>query len=54
MVTRVSYPVEVKEEAIRLRMAGVPVAKVMERLGIKNSSQLRVWMKWYPKTIHLW
>ena len=42
MVTRGSYPVKVKEEAIRLRMAGVPVAEVMERLGIKNSSQLRV------------
>lgn len=47
MGTRVSYPVEVKEEAIRLRIAGVPVAEVMERLGIKNSSQLRIWMKWY-------
>ncbi len=41
MGTRVSYPVEVKEEAIRLRLAGVPVAEVMERLGIKNSNTIK-------------
>ena len=47
MGTRVSYPLEVKEEAIRLRMAGVPVAEVMDQLGIKNKTQLKTWMKWY-------
>lgn len=47
MGTRISYPVEVKEEAVRLRMAGVPAAEVMDRLGIKNKTQLKTWMKWY-------
>ncbi|PUB12515.1 helix-turn-helix domain-containing protein [Paenisporosarcina sp. OV554] len=47
MGTRISYPVEVKEEAVRLRLAGVPVAEVMERLDIKNKTQLKNWMKWY-------
>ena len=47
MGTRVSYPLEVKEEAIRLRLAGVPVAEVMDQLGIKNNTQIKTWMKWY-------
>lgn len=47
MGMRVSYPGEVKEEAVRLRLDGVPVAEVMDRLGIKNKTQLKTWMKWY-------
>lgn len=46
MVTRVSYPLEIKMKAIEMRMAGVPLREVMEELGIKNETQLRVWMKW--------
>jgi len=45
--TRVSYPLEVKEEAILQRMACIPVAEVMNRLGIINKTQLKTWMKWY-------
>jgi len=47
MGTRVSYPFEVKENALRLRLAGVPVAEVMDLLGIKNKTQLKVWKSWY-------
>ncbi|MBG9940506.1 transposase [Brevibacillus formosus] len=47
MSTRVSYPVEVKMQAIQMRLAGVPVKEVMEKLGIRNVTQLKVWMKWY-------
>lgn len=47
MATRVSYPVEVKMQAIQMRLAGVPVKEVMEKLGIRNVTQLKVWMKWY-------
>lgn len=34
-------------QAIEMRLAGVPVKEVMERLGIRNVTQLKVWMKWY-------
>jgi len=47
LVQEFSYLVEVKEEAIRLRLAGVPVAEVMESIGIKSETQLQSWMKWY-------
>lgn len=47
MATRISYPVEVKMKAIEMRLEGVPVREVMEQLGIRNKTQLKVWMKWY-------
>jgi transposase-like protein len=47
MATRVSYPVEVKMKAIQMRLAGVPRRQVMEQLGIRNVTQLKLWMKWY-------
>jgi len=47
MGTRVSYPAEVKLKAVEMRMAGIPVAEVMEQLNIKNKTQLKRWMKWY-------
>lgn len=34
-------------QAIQMRLAGVPVKEVMEKLGIRNVTQLKVWMKWY-------
>ena len=36
MGTRVSYPVEVKLKAIKMRLAGVPVKQVLEELNIRN------------------
>ncbi|WP_400162572.1 IS3 family transposase [Brevibacillus sp. TJ4] len=47
MATRVSYPVEVKMQAIKMRLAGIPVKVVMDELGIRNVTQLKVWMSWY-------
>jgi len=47
MGTRVSYPEEVKLKAIEMRLAGVPVKKVLEDLNIRNHSQLKTWMQWY-------
>ncbi|WP_341283207.1 IS3 family transposase [Paenibacillus sp. FSL H8-0457] len=47
MATRVSYPFELKMKAIEMRLEGVPVREVMEQLGIRNKTQLKVWMKWY-------
>ncbi|MDH6670714.1 transposase [Paenibacillus sp. LBL] len=47
MATRVSYPVEVKMKVIKMRLAGIPNKEVMDRLGIRNVAQLKVWMSWY-------
>ncbi len=47
MATRVSYPVEVKMQAIKMRLAGIPAKEVMDKLGIRNVAQLKVWMSWY-------
>jgi transposase len=47
MGTRVSYPVEVKMKAIEMRLAKVPVKEVMEKLNIRNKTQLKRWMHWY-------
>lgn len=34
-------------KAIEMRLAGVPVKDVMEQLLIRNTTQLKTWMKWY-------
>ena len=47
MGTRVSYPIELKMKAIEMRLAGVPVKKVLAELNIRNVTQLKTWMKWY-------
>ncbi|MGV2887930.1 IS3 family transposase [Paenibacillus taichungensis] len=47
MATRVSYPVELKMKAIEMRLAEVPVKEVMDKLGIRNKTQLETWMRWY-------
>ena len=38
MGTRVSYPYEVKMKAIEMKLAGIPVRKVMETLNIRNKT----------------
>lgn len=47
MSTRVSYPLELKMKAIEMRLVGVPVRVVMEQLGIRNTTQVETWMRWY-------
>ncbi|MEB4855864.1 IS3 family transposase [Priestia megaterium] len=47
MGTRVSYPVEVKLQAIEMRLAGIPVKEVMDTLQIRNRTQLQTWMRWH-------
>ncbi|SDL98415.1 hypothetical protein SAMN05443253_101374 [Bacillus sp. OK048] len=47
MGTRVSYPVEVKMKAIKMRLTKVLVKEVMEELNIRNKTQLKTWMRWY-------
>ncbi|MEI4791458.1 transposase [Bacillus sp. FJAT-53060] len=47
MKKRVSYPISVKEEAVRMKLIGIPTKEIMDKLGIKNSTQVKTWMKWY-------
>lgn len=39
MGKRVSYPISIKEEAVQMRLAGIPTKEIMDRLGIKNGTQ---------------
>ncbi|AME07402.1 transposase [Bacillus sp. SDLI1] len=47
MMARVSYPVEVKQKAVEMRLAGVPVKEIMQELNIKNKTQVQTWVRWY-------
>ncbi len=38
MGTRVSYPVEVKQKAVEMRLAGLPMKEIMKELNIKNNT----------------
>lgn len=44
MGSRVSYPIEVKMKAIEMRLAGVPVKKVLEELNIRNVTHLETFI----------
>jgi transposase InsO family protein len=43
----VSYPVEVKQKAVEMRLAGVPVKEIMQELNIKNKTQVQTWIRWH-------
>lgn len=45
MGTRVSYPVEVKQKAVEMRLAGVPMKEIMQELNIKNKTQVQTWVR---------
>lgn len=47
MGTRVSYPVEVKQKAVEMRLAGVPMKEIIQELNIKNNTQIKTWVRWY-------
>ncbi|UQZ45782.1 IS3 family transposase [Bacillus sp. PK3-037] len=47
MGRRVSYPVEVKQKAVEMRLAGVPMKEIMEKLKIKNKTQIKTWVRWH-------
>ncbi|AHK50633.1 transposase [Bacillus velezensis TrigoCor1448] len=47
MRARVSYPVEVKQKAVEMRLAGVPMKEIMQELNIKNKTQVQTWVRWY-------
>jgi transposase-like protein len=45
--TRVHYPEETKWKVIEMEKDGYSNCTIMEKLGIKNVSQIKRWMKWY-------
>lgn len=47
MVKRVAYPVEVKKEAIKMKLEGKTTSEIMNKLNIRNKTQVKTWWKWY-------
>lgn len=48
--TKRFYPEEIKREVIQMKLSGnYTNAEIMEIHQIKNSSQIRSWMKWYQE-----
>ncbi|WHY22998.1 IS3 family transposase [Bacillus halotolerans] len=47
MGTRVSYPIEVKQKAVEMRLAGVPTKEIMQELNIRNKTQVQTWVRWH-------
>lgn len=47
MVKRKMYPPEVKHQAVQMKIAGEPMKAIQEKLGIKNESQVKTWIKWF-------
>ncbi len=47
MTTRVAYPIEVKQEAIRMKLDGKTTREIMSTLNIKNKTQVETWWRWY-------
>ncbi|EIM09930.1 hypothetical protein [Bacillus atrophaeus] len=48
MGRRVSYPVEVKQKAAEMRLAGLPVKEIMQELNIMIKTQASTWVGWDP------
>ena len=47
MVKRISYPVEVKEEAIKMKLEGKTTREIMNKLNIRNETQVHTGWRGY-------
>ncbi|MED4993666.1 IS3 family transposase, partial [Bacillus safensis] len=47
MGTRVSYPVEVQQKAVEMRLAGVSMKEIIQELNIKNKTHDQTWLRWH-------
>lgn len=47
MSSRISYPLEVKEKAIQMKLAGKATQEILETLNIRNKTQVETWWRWY-------
>ncbi|PIL12459.1 transposase, partial [Listeria monocytogenes SHL017] len=45
--TKVMYPAEIKEKAIKMKLAGKSTKEIMRTLNIKNPTQVKTWWRWY-------
>ena len=53
MSTRVHYSPEIKWKAIDMKLNGSTTKEVMNKLGIKNKSQIMTWLIWYKMVIEI-
>ena len=53
MSTRVHYSPEIKWKAIDMKLNGSTTKEVMNKLGIKNKSQIMTWLVWYKMVIEI-
>ncbi len=47
MGNRVTYPIPIKEMAIKMKQENIPVKIIMEELGVKNKAQIETWWRWH-------
>ena len=47
MVKKIAYPVEVKEEAIKMKLEGKTTSEIMNKLNIRNKTQVKTCWKWH-------
>lgn len=53
MSTRVHYSPEIKWKAIDMKLNGSTTKEIMNKLGIKNKSQIMTWLVWYKMVIEI-
>ena len=53
MSTRVHYSPEIKWKAIDMKLNGITTKEIMNKLGIKNKSQIMTWLVWYKMVIEI-
>ena len=51
--TRVHYSPEIKWEVIDMKLNGSTTKEIMNKLGIKNKSQIMTWLIWYKMVIEI-
>lgn len=47
MVKREMYSAKVKYQAVQMKLARKPMKEILKKLGIKNESQVKTWVKWF-------
>ena len=50
---RVHYSLEIKWKAIDMKLNGSTTKEIMNKLGIKNKSQIMTWLIWYKMVIEI-
>ena len=53
MSRRIHYSPEIKWKAIDMKLNGSTTKEIMNKLGIKNKSQIMTWLVWYKMVIEI-